>query len=336
MLIYIYIYLIITLSLFFKKNRFLYIVIYITLLFFGGMRSINVGTDTSNYEDIYNIINSGEEGLKYVLAYVEPGWVLINYICGQIFDDYRPIIFIGVFLAITPLFICLWKSCKNPFHSIFFYITLYFYYNSFNITRQMIAVSIIIYSIYYLFKGRKGIFYIGVFSAMLFHYSSILCFLFPIIIRKTKLSILSATIILMFTYICGLYIIPKILPLLPFIGRYSTYLIDGESSGSVTRLLLNLFFIFILAVCNYKKVHNYLKLFFIGIIIYNLFSFSSSVGRIALYFMCTQLFLFTTMDSKYIVNNYILKLCAFIYATTYYFLMLNANSGEIIPYEIWK
>lgn len=336
MLLYILIYIVSFILILCPKNKYVFIFFYFILLFIGGLRDLTVGTDTSNYYEIYRIIKYDPTGIEFVLGFVEPGWVFLNYLCNHYSDGYRYIIFIGVFLAITPFFIRVWKSYKSPFGAIFFYITLFFYYSSFNITRQMIAVSIIIFSLYYLEKEENKKFYLGVLAAIMFHYSSILCFSFPLLMKKMKLSIWGVTFSLLFTYACGIYIIPKILPSLPYIGRYSVYLMDGSGSGSITRLLLNFFFIFIFSTSNNHKFKSYFTLFFIGIIIYNVFAFSSSVGRIALYFMCTQFLLFSTINSRFKFNTFMLKLCSFIYATIYYFTMLNANSGEIVPYKIWE
>ena len=334
--VYIIIFFITFLLAFTPKNKYTFIVAYIILFFIGAFRNIEVGTDTSNYYDIYKIINNDPDGIEYILGFVEPGWVFLNYVCGIVFDDYRSVIFIGMFLAITPLFIRIWKSSSNPFLVVFYYITLYFYCNAFNITRQMIAVSIILFSLEYLKQNQIKKYIVGIICAILFHYSAIICILHIFLIKKIKLTITSTIFMLCTSYILGLYIIPKLIPLIPFVGHYSAYLMDVESSGSLTRILLNLFFIFILVACSYKKVKSYLILFFVGILIYNLFAFSSAVGRLALYFTCTQLFLFPSIKSKYILNNYLIKFCTFAYATAYYFLMLNANSGEIVPYEIWE
>ena len=336
MTIYIYLFIIATILSFFKKNKFLLFIIYLLLLSIGSLRSIDVGTDTENYENMYKIINSGEEGRLFILAFVEPGWVLINYICGHIFDNYRPILFIGVFLSITPFFMRLWKSYDCPFHAIFFYITLYFYYNSFNITRQMVAISIILFCFDYLRNKQYKKYIIGILCAMLFHYSAIFCLCHIWIIKRIKITTINALLILSSTYLMGLYVIPLLIPHIPLVGHYSAYLMDTTSSGSATRILLNAFFIFILVSCDKRKIEPYLNLFFVGIVIYNLFAFSSAVGRLALYFTCTQLFLYPMMTSRYVVNSFTLKLCSFIYASTYYFLMLNANSGEIVPYQIWE
>ena len=155
MLIYIAIYFFMLGCCFFKKNRLLYIFIYIMFLLIGSLRSIDVGTDTTSYQEMYNIINYGTDAILYILTFVEPGWVLLNYLCGQLFNDYRMVIFGGILLAITPFFIRTWKAANNPFIALFFYVTMYFYYNAFNITRQMIAVSIIYFSYTYLLEEKN-------------------------------------------------------------------------------------------------------------------------------------------------------------------------------------
>lgn len=319
-----------------KKNIYSYCTVYFILLLIGSLRSIETGTDTSNYYELYNIINNDPIGIYYALGFVEPGWVYLNYIVGNIFNDYRFIIYIGIFLSITPIFIRSWKSFDNPFLVIFFYVTLYFYLNAFNITRQMIAVSIILFCLDYLEKNKIKQYIIGVFCAMLFHYSAIFSLLHIYIVKRVKLTTSFIIVILSLTYIFGLYIVPALIPHIPLVGHYSAYIMDAQSSGSITRILLNVFFIFIIISCNTDKIQSYLNLFLVGIIIYNLFAYSSAVGRLALYFTCTQLFLLAKLDSTYIFNTYTLRSFSFIYATIYYFIMLNANSGEIVPYKLWE
>ncbi len=337
MSIYIIIYFFMLGCCFLKKKKILYILIYIGLVLIGGLRGINVGTDTTNYEEMYRTINSGTDAILYVLTFVEPGWVLLNYMCGQLFNDYRSIIFGGILLALTPFFIRTWKSTNRPFIALFFYVTMYFYYNAFNITRQMIAVSIIYFSYKYLLEEKNNKkFYLGIIVAMLFHYTSIICITIPWILRKIKLSLYIMFPLMIITYIFGLYIVPKILLSLPDIGHYSAYLIKGESSGSITRLLLNIFFVFIFICCHRNGIQNYLKLFFIGIIFYNIFAFNPSLGRMSLYFTCSQFLLFAKMKSQFIINHYMMNTAAFFYASLYYFLMLSSNSCEIIPYQLWE
>ena len=171
---------------------------------------------------------------------------------------------------------------------------------------------------------------------MLFHYTSAICFTIPLLLKKIKLSIWVMIPFMIITYILGVYIVPKILISLPDFGHYNTYLMKGESSGSITRLLLNLFFVFIFICCRKNKIQNYFKLYFIGIIFYNIFAFNPSLGRVSLYFTCAQFLLFSQMKSRFVINNYALNTAALLYATLYYFLMLNSNSCEIVPYQLLK
>lgn len=317
-----------------KKNLYVYILLYVFLLFIGGLRGIDVGTDTKTYYDLYKYVEHGGEAFDYVLKLVEPGWVLINFLCIHLFHSFQAVVFISVFLALTPIFIRAWKSCDNPFYVILFYVLLYFYYNSFNITRQMIAIGIIFYAFDYLEKGLWKKYVFSVIIAMLFHYSAIICVSFLWIINRKTLSLTKAFFILCISYCFGMYIIPILLPLIPYIGKYSIYF-EGESSGSLTRIMLNGFFLLLFISCTLGKIKNYILIFFVGVIFYNLFSFSPAIGRISLYFSCSQLILFSRLDSVYYGNKVILRVLTIIYGTVYYCLMLKVNSCEIIPYNLY-
>lgn len=331
---YIYLYLFLIFCLLFKKNIFLFLISYIYLLFLGGFRSFETGTDVNNYYQIFKYIQDGGESFSFAAKIVEPGWFIINWLCAVTFNDFRAVLFVSIFLSTLPIFIRAWNYREKTFSIILYYVLLFFYLNSYNIMRQMIAVSFVFYSLLFLEQKKMKKFYILIMMASLFHYSALFCLIFPYYLRKIKLSLPLVLTFIVVTYIAGVYILPIIFSKLPFIGKYSFYLMNDSASGSLSRLLLNIFFIFIYATCHYAKKNIYLKLFFAGILIYNILAFSPAAARLALYFIVAQLSLFPFLDSKFYWNKIALKTLSFLYASIYYFTMLLANSGEIVPYEL--
>lgn len=314
-----------------NRNIYVYTSIYIALLLLAGFRGIEVGTDTVNYLDIYRSINDSPAGRKSISMIIEPLWIYINVLSYYMSLGYQGVLFIGSFCAITPIFLRSWKSCEKPFWAILFYVLLYFYFNSFNITRQMIAVGIVYYALGFLPMKKWKLYFIFISIAFFFHYTAIISFLFPLVI-KLKLSVFKILLFLILSYIAGLYIIPIVFSLLPFIGKYSAYIVDNASGeGSFTRLLLNIFCVLILI--GSKKQNIYMTLFFVGVVFYNLFAFSSAIGRIALFLTVSQLILFSNFHSSLPMNNVLVRIAMIAYGVTYYILMLNANICEIVPYS---
>lgn len=315
-----------------RKQLWVYIVIYIILLSLGGLRGLSVGTDTMNYYELYQSISVLD--FPYVMGLSEPSWVFLNLISYNLFNSYQGVIWLGMLLAVTPIFVRIWKSCNNPYLGILFYVLLCFYFNAYNITRQMIAVSFVFYALPFLETRNLKRFYLFVLFAMTFHYTSIICLFFPLLLRFFKLSNLSVIILLPVTYVLGIVLIPQLIPLIPFVGKYSMYLTDNaEASGSVTRLLLNVFFVVLYISSKHDNI--YIKLLFGGILFYNLFAFSAVLGRCAVFFMIAQLILFCNIQSQFKCNTYIQKTAMLLYAGCYFFLLLSVNSNEIVPYEFW-
>ena len=200
----------------------------------------------------------------------------------------------------------------------------------------MISVSIIFFAYDYLINGLKRKYILSILCATLFHYSAVICLFIPVAIKFVKLNGCVIVFSLLVSYIMGIYLLPMLLPKIPYLGGYSIYLMDGNASGSFSRILLNLFFIFIYFSCDTRGLNFYFKLFFVGIILYNSFAFSPAVARIALYFIVSQLILLPSLSSKYYWNTILLKIFPLLYASIYYFMMLNVNSGEVVPYKTYN
>ena len=130
----------------------------------------------------------------------------------------------------------------------------------------------------------------------------------------------------------GAVVMPNIIPQLPIVGKYATYIEVSSANMSVTRLLLNVFFV-LLFVQGRGIVQNfYFKMFFVGIVAYNLLTFSPALGRCALYFMFSQLFVFGNLV-HYKMNTIPVWCMILFYGVFYCLLLLNENNCGIVPYE---
>ena len=314
---------------FFKKNRIVYLLTFSFLLLLGGLRGVDVGTDTKNYMELYEMLHD-DAGTLFVMSRTEPLWVLLNKLVIYTVDNYQWIIFLGLFLAVTPIFIRSWISCKSPYIAILFYVLLYYYFNSFNIVRQMIALGIVFFS--YPFWENKQIkkAIVCTVLAIMFHFSAAFAFLIPIV-KRMRLNLGFVLLVLPVTYLLGALVLPGIIPMLPIVGRYSSYIEVSNANLSITRLLLNVFFLLLFVQARGASKDIYFKMFFVGIVLYNLLTFSPALGRCALYFMLAQLIVFSNL-SYYRLNTIFVWCIILFYGLFYYFTLLSENNCGIVPY----
>ena len=314
-----------------KKNRVIYVLTFSFLLLLGGLRGLDVGTDTQNYLDVYEMLHD-DAGTLYVMSFMEPFWVLLNKLVIYTFDDYQLVVFLGVFLAITPFFIRVWKSSKSPYAAILFYVLLYYYFNTYNVVRQMIALSVVFYSYPFWEKGSYKKAISCTILAMMFHVSAFFAFLIPLL-KKVKMQTSLVICILPATYLLGALVMPSIIPQLPIEGKYETYIENSAANLSITRLLLNVFFILLFLLSHGKGRDIYFKMFFVGVIMYNLLTFSPALGRCALYFMLAHLIIFSNL-SRYRMNTVFVWCVLLFYGLFYYLTLLSENNCEIVPYML--
>ena len=128
------------------------------MLFVAGFRDISVGTDTENYYEIY-------EYLKYDMAppwfTIEPGWKILNNFAIKLNAGYSFVVFFASLLTLIPIFRTAWKYSDRPFVSILFFYILFFYFQSFNAVRQMMAVAFVFSAYNDYLHEKKRLFEIG-------------------------------------------------------------------------------------------------------------------------------------------------------------------------------
>lgn len=311
-----------------KSNISLFI-IFCCLLFVASQRGISVGTDTENYYDLYkdpDYVLQSVKGIEY-------GWLLLDYIAYYIFGSYKILLFFSSFLSLFFVFLAVKRGVPNkPLYAIAFYILLYFYCSSLNIMRQSIALSIILLAYTYL-NDKRWKYYMIVFGAILFHSSAIIALLIPFFTR-INISVFSYLVVLITSFAIGaMNMIGLLLGILGGTGLYSVYtdVILGENSFSITRLMLNLLFIFLIVMTNMKNY--YIKIFFLGLVLLNIFSSVPIIARISQYLLITQVLLYPQIEFIYMKHNALLfKSILLIYALIVFVFSLNMNIGEVVPY----
>ena len=195
MLLYIVVWIILLLYSFKKENTTILWICILLLICMAGLRSISVGTDTFSYEDIYYWIEAGNAN------FIEPGWRFLNWLIQYVGGNFNMLLMVVAILTLLPVGFVIKQCSPAPSLSLFLYFSLFTYLQSYNLMRQMLAVSIVLLGYTYLYKQQRVRYLICVAFAMTFHTSAL--FSIPLIwidrfnlSMKKVLWILSITLIL--------------------------------------------------------------------------------------------------------------------------------------------
>lgn len=310
-----------------RNNKIILFLALIFLIGLAGYRDLNVGSDTINYFYIFKgqIVGSDLEFLfEWLVKFVE-----------NIGEDFSFLLLLLSLLSVVPIGYVIYKYSHNYFFSLFVYTSLFFYFNSFNIVRQSIAVGFCLVAYYFLEQRKYKRYILVVLIGFLFHRSAILALLlYPLLmININKKIIYFTTVLSLLLSTTGVF--TKIISVLGFFGdKYLAYssLIGIKDGGILTRLLLNTFLIVL--VYYSKKIDIWLLSMFVGIVVLNIFSFSPELGRLSQIYLISQVILFSNIDSNYDSNRlFFLKVAICVYCITVFSVLLNSNSGEIVPYR---
>lgn len=326
MSIYILLYFFLLAGIFLKRNkqRFHLIFSFFLLFFLAAFRDTSVGTDTSTYEEIFNRVSVGGQIVQ------ETGWFYFNKIVVYFGGDFRWLLVFSSLLVIFPIYRISKRYSFNPCLSIFLFYTLYFYLQSFNIMRQIIAVSVLLLFIPFLFKKKYIHFVVGVALASLFHTTALLAVPFVFINRlkiSRKLMCVFVFISLVFGVSFSSLVIDKIADLLGYVHYLEVH--DENSETGLFMIITNIFAMFFIITSS--KDSHLLKLFFLYILLYNLTVGVPYAYRLTFVFSIVQILFLP----YYIKNNILglrpeVKWLVICYATLNF--IRSFGSGEIIPY----
>lgn len=340
----------------FKKNKkttgiiFLMLSLF-TVCYIAGLRNIDVGADVKNYTlTLFKLYSENNYNFFQVTTStkIEPLFSLL--ICvSSVFKNINVCLFFIEFACALPIYLFAYKERENyslAFIIFIFLITMYA--RSFNLMRQFIAISVIVYSISF-FKRKKYIKTLALYIvAILFHYSAVTCALIYFIIyiaeireNKQNRKIL-LFLLITFTIIFVVYI-DKILVILP--NKYSAYLNSEYAINvfSIASFIKKIFWIVISIILLYQsrkdsdKYSNQLQIFLLLLIDIILYFSSMKVGtfgRLGNYFLYVAYFYMipiiqNAFKQRHFVNCIIIIiLCLFWYNMT----VISYDVDKTYPY----
>ena len=151
-----------------KKIFFMMFILFIPS-FFAGIR-YGIGTDYNNYSDIFTAIHTGVGNNP-----TEIGYTILNAIVGKLGGNVQIVFFIMSFLTMFFVYLFLMDYRKSISVGIGMLVFLTMFYNmSYNIVRQVLAITISLYAMRCIDKQKPKSFIFFVLFAMTFHAGAVI------------------------------------------------------------------------------------------------------------------------------------------------------------------
>lgn len=321
-----------------EKNVFLLLFLGVTLIFFAANKGLDVGTDTFNYYQNFQFIETDKyQRTYYGMQFV---WYLFTLIIYKLFN-YDIYMYI-CYSIIVMFFSCfIYKCSKHYLLSILLFLLLYFYFQSFNVMRQYLAISFVAYGYTFLCNGNKSKFHLALLLASCFHFSAII--LLPLsFLCKMRLTNRIVVSLVILSFIIGVLFssqTKQIITLfsgLSFLNEGVTGYLDnyGGQRNIYSNLLLNATFIFSFFFSK-NKSDLFLLLYFIYIILSNLFGAGGQANRMFYYFQIALIIVIPNVWKEINVSwqKRLYLLWILLYSYSVWYFTLNANAGDLFPYS---
>lgn len=309
-----------------KKQKTYLILSFVLLFIVSAFRDVSVGTDTESYEWLFDRVADG-----YMLHRQEIGWYYLNKIIIFFGGDFQWLLIVSTLLVLLPVFIIVRKYSMNPMLSIFLFYAFYLYLQSFNITRQIVSVSMAFYCLPFLISRKWKTYMMGLFGAFLFHMTAIFSVLF-LFAKKIPYNKMWWAFFLILSLIFGVVLSSVLLPKVTEILGYTHYLqkFDSEEETGLFLLLTNLFALWLIITSSNKSI--YLQLFFVYILFYNLVSSVPFAYRLVYFFSVVQLlFIPYYVFNNTLNNRQVAMTIVIIYACL--FFIRSFGAAGVIPYK---
>ena len=321
-----------------KRNSKLFMLGIFVILLTTCFRNPYIGIDTmGGYYDDYIEVVAGTH-----LTWMEPAWEVINRISIVLGFGYQGVIAIAGLLTILPMAYVLSKVSDNKCLSLALYYGMYFILYSFNLMRQMIAVSFAFLAVYYYTQKKWKRMALALCVGFLFHKT--ILFILPLFVyfRMNNMRYMTTVVVTGASLLLGILFPTAAFYVLT--GRYSSNLAgtDGYSGfrsdflfPALMALLFSLFFLFIIYF-GYGKIKDdpWYRMALLSVIVMNLTLKLGQGTRMVLYFSQAQaVFLPRHLNSsRNMTNRRIVKCVYFLYLFVNFFRILLDQWDTLTPY----
>jgi len=158
-----------------EKKNIIYVSIVFGYMFLMSVFRYGIGNDFLTYRGFFYNYCSSDLSFKerFLNSDFEPGYTAIMEIARLLGGDYFVLTFIVALLILLPAAFIIAKYSKMPWLSCWLYLTVTFFYNSLNFTRQSLAVSVILLSWRFVKEKKHWAVVLIALAASLFHMSAL-------------------------------------------------------------------------------------------------------------------------------------------------------------------
>lgn len=325
-----------------KKWMYFWGVCFVLLI---GLRGLSVGVDTKTYKEIYDSI----------YAYGYNGYPEPLYGLSMLFFSKSGLSFLiyNVFIAIVTISLVLWTVNKTNVprgYAIVCLYTLYFVFYSMNVSRQILALSVLCISYYWLSRNRRLRFLLLVLIATMIHYISIVAIV-ALVLNRIRLNVNRVFILLLSSMLLGMFLSEGVLVSMLRIlgGDYVSYLVSGSTSNGfragsrvIQAIVLCSFwstlFVFVYRYIRKDLRNNlWIKLYFLSILVNNLVLRMELGLRVTLVFSIAQVIAIPLfLKCNVITPKYSSRFIVYTFLSVFFLTFLFTNSAGIVPYKLYE
>lgn len=327
-----------------KKNNNILILVFVLIILvaISGLRGSSVGTDTNTYIGIFENIPRNFQIDSMLNHHVEPLYFLLNWWIKFMNGSSLTLLILTSFIVNFFVIRSILEHSKDKFFSIFLYVGLYHFYQSFNGIRQYIAVSLVLFSYKYVKSKEFSKFIILILIASGFHITALIFIPFYFIYnRMISFKTLIGFTILVFIFIISFNELLSIV--FNYFPQYQFYENTIAQSSSGNRdIVLSFSFIFLGGMFGNLKSKSHLYLTMIAITyfafsILTLFYDANLIMRLGWYFSIFMIIyipntlMFINNDKLRRLLKYIIFCCVF----SLHLYLLSVNFHQVTPYEFY-
>lgn len=300
------------------------------LFVLSAFRGESVGTDTINYINIFNTITT-----KGHYKVFELFWYYLSFSISELGLSVRYVFVISSSLIILCIYKGIAKASRYYVFSIILFLLFYYFFESLNIVRQYIAMSIIFLAVSF-FEDTSKVkswisYYVLSIAALLCHTSALIAFAMPLICYL-PINRINATIAIVLSLIIGSIPLHHYLlqvDILFLSDTYNHYLENYNIAGVTgTRILVSLFICYIIQ-SQPNSFDRFDKLMICGICLQNAFPYPVVIRM----FSYLIIFSIISIPNRYVQNRKLLFLIVtLLYGMIKMSVFLNANVSDVVPY----
>ncbi len=314
------------------------------LIAINVLRADSVGKDYSRY--IYYFGRIGRDELSSIeVQWIagSPGYWVLNKVLYELGLDYHWLFSIIAILTIYFLIRAIKEQSNNWALSLYIFFCFSYYYLTFSMIRQMLAMVIVLYGFKYLTDNNPKRYILIVLLAALFHATSLVCLLiWPM--RFVRMSVKSVMMYILsgVLFFYGFDVILGLLSWIPYVSIYSADSMYSRSFGITT--ILNTFVrIAMMAFCLffYKSLNKKHK---IATAYYNIIAICTVLqsgamrfnlfGRLTAYFYIAYVVLlplvFKEMELKFTRNSRnIIRILVILFFALYHCVYYISPNGAV-------